>query len=95
MTETSSQPFLPFTRPSIDEAAIADVTAFSIYMGFWFPEVERWIWVLAIIFFLAALNLLSVKVFGAAMAMSTILMAITATAIVLIERFRTPGLGEF
>jgi thiamine transport system permease protein len=33
--------------------------------------------------------------FGAAMAMSTILMAITATAIVLIERFRAPGLGEF
>ncbi len=27
MTETSSQPFLPFTRPSIDEALIADVTA--------------------------------------------------------------------
>ena len=22
--------------------AIADVTAFSIYMGFWFPDVERW-----------------------------------------------------
>jgi len=44
--------------------AIADVTAFSIYMGFWFPNVERWIWILAIIFFLAALNLLSVKVFG-------------------------------
>jgi thiamine transport system permease protein len=33
--------------------------------------------------------------FGAAMAMSTILMVITATAIVVIERFRTPGLGEF
>jgi thiamine transport system permease protein len=33
--------------------------------------------------------------FGAAMAMSTILMVITATAIVLIERFRTPGVGEF
>ena len=44
--------------------AIADVTAFSIYMGFWFPEVDRWIWILAIIFFLGALNLLSVKVFG-------------------------------
>jgi hypothetical protein len=29
------------------------------------------------------------------MAMSTILMAITATTIILIERFRTPGLGEF
>jgi histidine transporter len=44
--------------------AIADVTAFSIYMGFWFHDVPRWIWVLAIIFFLAAINLLSVKVFG-------------------------------
>lgn len=45
--------------------AIADVTAFSIYMGFWLPQVDRWIWVLAVICFLAAaLNLLSVKVFG-------------------------------
>ncbi|WP_284764074.1 amino acid permease [Arthrobacter sp. efr-133-R2A-63] len=44
--------------------AIADVTAFSIYMGFWFPQVDRWIWVLAIIFLLGAMNLLSVKVFG-------------------------------
>jgi thiamine transport system permease protein len=33
--------------------------------------------------------------FGAAMAMSTVLMVITATAIFVIERFRTPGLGEF
>ncbi|BAS14812.1 proline-specific permease ProY [Arthrobacter sp. Hiyo8] len=44
--------------------AIADVTAFSIYMGFWFPQVDRWIWVLAIILLLGAMNLLSVKVFG-------------------------------
>jgi thiamine transport system permease protein len=33
--------------------------------------------------------------FGAAMAMSTILMAITATVIFVIERLRAPGLGEF
>jgi thiamine transport system permease protein len=33
--------------------------------------------------------------FGAAMAMSTILMVITTVAIVAIERFRTPGLGQF
>ena len=44
--------------------ALADVTAFSVYMGFWFPDVERWIWVLAVIFFIAGLNLISVKVFG-------------------------------
>jgi thiamine transport system permease protein len=33
--------------------------------------------------------------FGAAMAMSTVLMVITAVAIFTIERFRAPGLGEF
>nr|WP_245190373.1 amino acid permease [Leucobacter exalbidus] len=44
--------------------ALADVTAFGIYMGFWFPDVARWIWVLAAVLFIAALNLISVKVFG-------------------------------
>ncbi|MNZ77262.1 Proline-specific permease ProY [compost metagenome] len=43
---------------------LADVTAFGIYMGFWFPDVPRWIWVLSIVFFIGALNLCSVKVFG-------------------------------
>ncbi len=43
---------------------LADVTAFGVYMGFWFPDVPRWIWVLSIIFFIGAVNLLSVKVFG-------------------------------
>ncbi|SDD85127.1 amino acid permease [Rhodococcus tukisamuensis] len=43
---------------------LADVTAFGIYMGFWFPDVPRWIWVLAIVFFIGAMNLLSVRVFG-------------------------------
>lgn len=43
---------------------LADVTAFGVYMGFWFPDVPRWIWVLAIIFFIGAINLLSVRVFG-------------------------------
>ncbi|GAA1416435.1 permease [Glutamicibacter uratoxydans] len=44
--------------------ALADVTAFGVYMGFWFPNVERWVWILAVVFFIAAVNLLSVKVFG-------------------------------
>lgn len=43
---------------------LADVTAFGIYMGFWFPEVPRWIWVLGIVFLIGALNLCAVKVFG-------------------------------
>jgi histidine transporter len=43
---------------------IADVTAFGIYMGFWFPDVPRWIWVLGIVCLIGALNLCNVKVFG-------------------------------
>ncbi|GAB3131150.1 amino acid permease [Tsukamurella serpentis] len=43
---------------------IADVTAFAVYMGLWFPEVPKWIWVLAVIFFIGALNLMRVGVFG-------------------------------
>ncbi|AJK49519.1 amino acid permease [Burkholderia plantarii] len=44
--------------------AIADVTAFGIYMRFWFPGVPQWIWVLAIVIILCGLNLCHVKVFG-------------------------------
>ena len=44
--------------------ALADVTAFGIYMGLWFPDVAQWVWVLSIIMFIGALNLCSVKVFG-------------------------------
>ncbi len=43
---------------------LADVTAFGIYMGFWFPDVERWKWVLSIVLLIGALNLCNVKVFG-------------------------------
>ena len=44
--------------------ALADVTAFGVYMGFWFPNVERWVWILSAVFIIAAVNLVSVKVFG-------------------------------
>jgi len=43
---------------------VADVSAFAIYMKFWFPHVEAWIWVLSIILFIGALNLCAVKIFG-------------------------------
>ena len=44
--------------------ALADVTAFGIYMGFWYPDVPRWIWILSLIMFLGGINLIHVKVFG-------------------------------
>ncbi|WP_270256405.1 amino acid permease [Kocuria marina] len=43
---------------------LADLTALGIYMGFWFPDVPRWIWVVAVILFIGAVNLVTVKVFG-------------------------------
>ncbi|MBA5956825.1 MULTISPECIES: amino acid permease [Pseudomonas] len=43
---------------------LADVTAFGIYMGFWFPDVARWVWVLGIVLLIGGLNLCNVKVFG-------------------------------
>ncbi|MFK8259870.1 proline-specific permease ProY [Erwinia sp. AnSW2-5] len=44
--------------------AIADVTAFGIYMSVWFPDVQHWIWVLSVVLIIGALNLATVKVFG-------------------------------
>lgn len=43
---------------------IADVTAFGKYMGFWFPNVPGWTWVLAVVLLISAINLMSVKFFG-------------------------------
>lgn len=43
---------------------LADVTAFGLYMGFWYPDVPRWTWVMSIVLFIGALNLCHVKVFG-------------------------------
>lgn len=44
--------------------AIADVTAFGIYMGVWFPNVDHWIWVLSVVLIIGGINLMSVRVFG-------------------------------
>ncbi|MFE7711590.1 amino acid permease [Streptomyces sp. NPDC057486] len=43
---------------------LADITALGVYMGFWFPDVPRWIWLLAAVGVIGAMNLFSVKVFG-------------------------------
>ncbi|MGO2863676.1 MAG: amino acid permease, partial [Brevibacterium sp.] len=44
--------------------AVFDATAIGVYMGFWYPGVPRWIWVLAVVFLIAAINMIGVKVFG-------------------------------
>lgn len=44
--------------------ALADVTAFGVYMQFWFPGSPRWVWVVAVILLIGAINTRNVKVFG-------------------------------
>ena len=44
--------------------AVFDATAIGVYMRFWFPDVSQWVWVLAVVCFIAAINLLGVRVFG-------------------------------
>lgn len=44
--------------------AVADMVAVSTYMGLWFPDVAGWIWMVAAIALIGALNLMAVRVFG-------------------------------
>lgn len=44
--------------------AIADVTAFAVYMKFWFPNSPSWIWIVSVLLILLAINLAKVKAFG-------------------------------
>ncbi|MGU7778592.1 amino acid permease [Burkholderia sp. PU8-34] len=43
---------------------MAEVTAAAIYMHYWFPDVPSWIWALASLFSMTALNLIAVRAFG-------------------------------
>ena len=43
---------------------IAEITAVSIYMKFWFPDLPQWVSALGTLFLLTTVNLLNVKVFG-------------------------------
>jgi L-asparagine transporter-like permease len=76
--------------------AIADVTAFGIYMGFWFPQVAQWIWVLAVVLLIASINLMKVKVFGetefwlAAIKVTAIIAMIIGGAALIIFGFNAP-----
>ena len=42
----------------------AEVTAVSIYFGFWFPSFPQWIWVVSVSLALVAINMLQVGHFG-------------------------------
>ncbi|PRC92271.1 amino acid permease [Solimicrobium silvestre] len=43
---------------------VAETTAVAIYMGYWFPDMPRWIWALAALASMGSINLIAVKAFG-------------------------------
>jgi histidine transporter len=77
--------------------AVFDATAIGVYMGFWFPQIPQWIWVLAVVLFIAAINLVGVKVFGelefwfALVKIVAIIALIVAGTAVIIFGFGIPG----
>jgi amino acid transporter, AAT family len=44
--------------------AIAEITAVGVYMGMWFPHTPQWIWALAALAAMSAVNLAAVKAYG-------------------------------
>jgi amino acid transporter, AAT family len=43
---------------------MAEITAAGIYMQYWFPETPQWIWALAALVIMTAVNFLAVKAYG-------------------------------
>lgn len=43
---------------------VAEITAVGIYMGIWFPDVPQWIWALAALAAMGAVNLAAVRAYG-------------------------------
>jgi amino acid transporter, AAT family len=43
---------------------VAEITAVGIYMGVWFPGVPQWVWALAAVAAMGAVNLAAVKAYG-------------------------------
>ena len=43
---------------------VAEITAVGIYMGIWFPDVPQWVWALAALAAMGAVNLAAVRAYG-------------------------------
>ncbi|MED0678840.1 amino acid permease [Aneurinibacillus thermoaerophilus] len=43
---------------------MAEITAVGVYMQFWFPNTDQWVWALAALVIMAAVNLIAVKAYG-------------------------------
>lgn len=75
-----------------------EVTAVGMYMGYWFPEVPRWVWVAVFSAALVATNATSVKAFGQVEYTFSMIKVIAIVAFILIGAYvvfgsRPEGIG--
>ena len=71
-----------------------EVTAMGLYMGYWFPEVQQWVWVLLFSVALIAVNCISVKAFGAVEYIFSMIKVIAIVAFILIGLYVVFGSGR-
>jgi len=75
-----------------------EVTAVGMYMGYWFPNVPQWYWVLSFSAALIGVNMMSVKSFGAVEYVFSMIKIIAIVGFILIGAYvvfgtQTPGVG--
>ena len=62
---------------------VAEISAVAIYMGIWFPEQPRWLWALAALGCMGAINLLAVRAFGEFEFWFALIKVVTIVALIL------------
>jgi len=77
-----------------------EVTAVGVYMGYWFPDVPQWYWVLSFSAALIGVNMMSVKTFGAVEYIFSMIKIIAIVGFILIGTYvvfgaKPQGVGFF
>ena len=62
---------------------VAEISAVAIYMGVWFPDTPRWLWALAALGSMGAINLLAVRAFGEFEFWFALIKVVTIVALIL------------
>ncbi|RFU70423.1 amino acid permease [Peribacillus saganii] len=63
---------------------MAEITAVGIYMEFWFPDTERWMWALAALIIMTSVNFLAVKAYGELEFWFALIKIVTIVAMIII-----------
>lgn len=63
---------------------MAEITAVGIYMEYWFPAIPRWIWALAALVMMTAVNVITVKAYGELEFWFALIKIVTIVAMILV-----------